>query len=72
MRKNNAIDAVEHVIKVMSRHSHAVVISDDCICAEVVADVAADWVSRLLGDAHTVHLASCRDTAEANAVHLIV
>lgn len=68
--QGSAIDAVHQVIRMMSHHSFVIVTSNDVTCAEVVAEVAADWVSRLLGDACVIHLASCINTAESKAVHL--
>ena len=66
------MDAVEQVVRVMAQHNFAVVISDDSICAEVVANVAADWVSRLLGVAKPIHLALCCNTAAAFAGDLML
>lgn len=68
--QGSAIDAVYQVIRMMSQHSFVIVTSNDVTCAEVVAEVAANWVSRLLGEACVIHLASCSNSAEAKAVHL--
>ena len=72
LKHASALEAVEQALRAMSKHNHVVITSESLVCAEVIAEVAADWVSRLLGDAYVTHLASCRDQADVKAVHLIV
>jgi hypothetical protein len=68
----NAITTVEHVIKLLSKHSIVIIVSDDRACSEVIGEVVADWVSRLMGNTCLHHFASCNNRDEIAAVCLVV
>ena len=47
-----AIDLVERVVRVMAKQGFAAICDNDCNFRDVIGNVAADWISRLLrGDA---------------------
>jgi hypothetical protein len=56
LERNGAVDSVEHVIRAMSHCGCASIECNDQTHAQVIGEVAADWVSRLLGDVRIYHV----------------
>ena len=72
LARTGALQAVEHVVRTLSAKSLVVIVSDDCACAEIIGNVAADWVCRLLGDVRVDNLAYSASVSQSNAVLLMM
>ena len=57
---------------VMSHCGSALIVCDDQNRAQVIGEVAANWVSRLLGDVQVYHVTSAQSCKQLEAVRLIV
>ena len=66
------MQVVEHVVRKMSAKPLVCIVSDDCECAEIIGNVAADWVCRLLGDVRVDNLAYSLSVSQSNALLLMV
>lgn len=66
LEEDDVIDWVEYVIRVAYKHGCAQISSVEGNRAQVIGEVAADWLSRLLGEARVIHLTS-GDRTEAEA-----
>lgn len=67
--QQGAIDAVHHVVQLLAMHDRVIMVSD--WYADIIADVAANWVSRILGEARVYHLGSAT-RRQVEAVYLVV
>jgi len=71
LEQEAVIDWVETAIRAISRNNCAHILCEDQDRAQVIGDVAADWVSRLLGEVRLRHMTSAQSTEEVAAVCLV-
>jgi hypothetical protein len=68
LEEDSAIEWVEYVIRVASLHGCARVVCTSRDRAQVVGDVAADWLRRLLGEVRVLHVTQGHLTEDEVAV----